>query len=357
MAKRDYYEVLGVRRGASEDELKKAYRKLARKHHPDVNPGDKAAEEKFKEISEAYEVLTDPEKRRQYDAMGHAAFEGFRGRPGGPGEGFGAGGFEGFGPGAGQGFDFSDLFGDLFGQAQGFRSAGPRRGSDLEYELEVDFREAVLGTEKEISYRRAAPCGACSGQGYQPGTGGGACPQCGGKGRVNLQRGPIALQQTCPRCRGTGRLPGSPCPKCAGRGTEPKAERIRVHIPAGVDDGSRVRVAGKGEGGADGTSPGDLFIRVRVRPDPRFRREGDDLVTPVEVPLLDALLGGTVLVPTLGEPVRMKVPAGTQPGQRFRLRGKGVAGRGDLHAQVELQVPRQLAPDVKKTLEELRGKL
>ncbi len=351
MAKRDYYEVLGVKRGATEDELKKAYRKLARRYHPDVNPGDKAAEEKFKEISEAHEVLADPEKRKQYDALGHAAFEGFRPGPGGGREGFGGG----FGPGAG--FDFSDLFGDLFGQGGGFRPASPRRGADLEYEMEVGFREAVLGTEKEISYRRSAPCPECSGKGYQAGTGGGACPQCGGQGRVNLQRGPISLQQACPRCRGTGRLPGTPCAKCSGRGTEPKPERIRVHIPAGVDEGSRVRVAGKGEAGPDGGSPGDLFIRVHVHPDPRFRREGEDLVTTVELPVLDALLGGTVLVPTLGEAVRMKVPAGTQNGQRFRLKGKGVAGRGDLYAQVEVQVPRKLDADVKQTLEGLRGRL
>lgn len=174
---------------------------------------------------------------------------------------------------------------------------------------------------------------------------------------MNLQRGPISLQQACPRCRGTGRLPGTPCAKCSGRGTEPKPERIRVHIPAGVDEGSRVRVAGKGEAGPDGGSPGDLFIRVHVHPDPRFRREGEDLVTTVELPLLDALLGGTVLVPTLGEAVRMKVPAGTQNGQRFRLKGKGVAGRGDLYAQVEVQVPRKLDADVKQTLEGLRGRL
>jgi len=352
MAKRDYYEVLGVKKGATEDELKKAYRKLARKYHPDVNPGDKAAEEKFKGISEAHEVLSDPEKRKQYDALGHAAFEGFRPGPGGSREGFGRGGF---GPGAS--FDFSDLFGDLFGQGAGPRPTGPRRGADLEYEMEVGFREAVLGSEKEISYRRSAPCSECAGKGHQPGTGGGNCPQCGGQGRVNLQRGPIALQQACPRCRGAGQLPGTPCPKCAGRGTEAKPERIRVHIPAGVDEGSRVRVAGKGEAGPDGGSPGDLFIRVHVHPDPRFRREGEDLVTPVEVPLLDALLGGTVLVPTLGDEVRMKVPEGTQNGQRFRLKGKGVAGRGDLFAQVEVQVPRKLDADVKQTLEGLRGKL
>jgi len=351
MAKRDYYEVLGLKKGASEAELKKAYRKLARKYHPDVNPGDKGAEERFKEISEAHEILTDPEKRRQYDAVGHAGFEGFR-----PGSGSGWEGFQGSGFG-GAGVDFSDLFGDLFGQGAGVRRGGPRQGADLEYEMEVDFREAVLGTEKEISYRRSAACSSCSGRGYQPGTGGGPCPQCGGRGRVSAQRGPISLQQACPRCHGSGQLPGTPCAPCGGRGAVPKAERIRVKIPAGVDDGSRVRLAGKGEAGREGGGPGDLYIRVHVRPDPRFRREGSDLVTSVSLPLLDALLGGTVMVPTLGEPVRMKVPAGTQNGQRFRLKGKGVAEKGDLHAQVEVQIPQHLSPEVQRTLEGLRGQL
>jgi len=342
MAKRDYYEVLGLKKGASEEEIKKAYRKLARKHHPDVNPGDKAAEEKFKEISEAHEVLSDSEKRRQYDSPGGGAgWEGFQ-----QGPGFG-----------GAGFDFSDLFGDLFGQSAGARRGGPRRGADLEYEMEVEFREAVVGAEKEISYRRSAACSACSGRGYQPGTGGGACPQCGGRGRVNVQRGPISLQQACPRCHGSGQLPGNPCTQCGGRGATPKAEHIRVKIPAGVDDGSRVRLAGKGESGPEGGSPGDLFIRVHVRPDPRFRREGSDLVTEITVPLLDALLGGTVMVPTLDEAVRMKVPPGTQNGQRFRLKGKGVAGKGDLYAQVDVQIPRELSSKVKQTLEGLRGQL
>lgn len=355
MAKRDYYTVLGVKRDASEADIKKAYRKLARKYHPDVNPGDKAAEEKFKEISEAHEILADAEKRKQYDTMGHAAFEGGGSRPGGAG-------WQDFarragGGGGASGFDFSEMFGDLFGERGGFRGATPRKGADLEYEMEVAFREAVLGTEKEISYRRAAPCEACSGRGYQPGTGGGTCPQCGGSGRLRSQGGPVFLQQACPRCGGTGRLPGTPCATCGGRGAVPKPERIRVHIPAGVDTGSRVRVAGKGEAGADGAPPGDLFIRVRVRPDPRFRRQGDDVVTTVNVPLLDALLGATVLVETLEDPVRMKIPAGTQNGQRFRLKGKGVPSKGDLYAEIHVELPKQLDPEVKQTLEGLRGRL
>ncbi len=347
MAKRDYYDVLGVKKGASAEEIKKAYRKLARKHHPDVNPGDKAAEDRFKGVSEAYEVLSDEQKRQQYDALGHAAFEG--GRPGG------GGGPHGFGGGAGEfRVDLNDLFGDLFGG--GGRRAGPRRGADLEYDLEIDFREAVLGTEKEVSYRRAVPCPTCAGQGHRAGTGGGTCPGCGGSGRTSVRRGPLAMPQPCPRCGGTGRLPGDPCGDCGGRGATPGSEHIRVRIPAGVEEGSRVRVAGKGEAGGEGGA-GDLFILVRVRPDPHFRREGADVVTGVRVPVLDAVLGGQVLVRTLGDEVRMKIPAGTQHGQRFRLKGKGVPGRGDLYAEVQLDVPTRLDPGAREVLEGLRGRL
>ncbi len=354
MAKRDYYEVLGVKRGASAQEIKKAYRKLARKYHPDVNPGDKGAEERFKEISEAHEVLSDPEKKKQYDTLGHGAFEGFR--PGGSGpyrEGFDP---RGFGAG-GAGFDFTDLFGDLFGEAGRTRPAGPRKGADVEYEMEIGFREAVQGTEKEISYRHGTNCETCSGRGYQPGTGGGTCTQCGGSGRVRVQQGPIAMQQSCPRCQGTGSLPGQPCKTCGGSGSVSRTERLRVRIPAGVDTGSRVRVAGKGEAGPHGGPPGDLFIRVRVSADPRFQRQGNDLVATIHVPLLDALLGGTATVQTLDQPVRMKIPAGTQNGQRFRLKGKGVPDKGDLYAEVQVDIPKDLSPDARDTLESLRGRL
>lgn len=356
MAKRDYYEVLGVKRAASADEIKKAYRKLARKYHPDVNPGDKSAEEKFKEISEAYEVLSDAEKKKQYDTMGHAGFEGFR-AGGGPPPGWENFARQGFGTGSsGGGFDFSDLFGDLFGGSAGFR-AGPRKGADLEYEMEIDFQESILGVEKEISYRHSTPCETCSGRGFQPGTGGGPCPRCSGSGRVQAQRGRVSVQQPCPQCRGSGKTPGTTCPACGGQGAVPKMERMRVRIPAGVEEGSRIRLSGKGEAGPDGGAPGDLYIRVRVRPDPRFKRQDGDLVTTVHVPMLDALLGGIVEVPTLGEPVRMKIPPGTQNGQRFRLRGKGVGGKGHLYAEAHVVIPKQLDPEVKETFESLRGRV
>lgn len=351
MTKRDYYEVLGVGKNATESEIKKAYRKLARKYHPDVNPGDKVAEEKFKEISEANEIVSDPEKRKKYDALGHAAFDPSGGSANW--QDFARGGAEGFGG----GFDFTDLFGDLLGRGGGGRAAGPRQGSDLEYELEIDFREAVLGAEKEIAYHRSSPCESCGGSGQRAGGAAGACPQCKGSGRLRAQRGPVPLQQACPSCRGTGKAPGPPCPSCGGRGARPKAEKMRVRIPAGVDTGSKVRLTAKGEAGRDGGGPGDLYILVSVRPDPVLRRQGSDVVTTARVGVLDALLGGTVTVPTLEEPVKMKVPAGTQNGQRFRIKGKGVPGKGDLYAEILVDIPKTIDDETRATLEGLRGRL
>jgi molecular chaperone DnaJ len=355
MAKRDYYDVLGVARGATEDEIKRAYRKLARAHHPDVNPGDKASEEKFKEITEAYEVLGDKEKRARYDQMGHEAFA----PGGGPGAGAGEGGFRWSS--SGGSFDFSDLFGDLFGgggrgRTAGFH-AGPEQGEDLEYKMEIGFSEAVLGTQKEISFSRPAPCETCGGRGYDASKGGGECPECRGRGKVEMRMGPIATAQPCRACGGTGRSPGPPCPACGGRGAKPKSEKLRVRIPPGVETGSKVRIAGHGAAGREGGRPGDLYIVVKVRPDERFRREREDVVVSAAVPLADALLGGTVRVETLGEPIMMKVPAGTQNGQRFRIRGKGVPGKGDLYAEIQVSIPKKLDPDVRKTLEKVRDKL
>lgn len=354
MAKRDFYDVLGVKKDATAEEVKKAYRKLARKYHPDVNPGDKASEEKFKELSEAYEVLSDKEKRANYDSYGHAAFG--PGGPGGAGGGFG----QGFGTGqqwqqhGGQGFDFSDIFGDMFGQGM---QRGPQKGPDLEYELEISFAEAVLGSQKEISFRREAPCLECGGMGHRQTGQGGVCVSCGGQGSVQMRMGPISTRQPCAKCKGSGRAPGPACVVCGGAGRKPAAERLRVKIPAGVETGSRIRVGAKGEAGSDGGPAGDLYISFRVAEDRRFKRQGDDLVTVVHVALADALLGGETLVPTLGEPVKMKIPAGSQNGQRFRLKGKGVPGKGDLFAELFVDIPHKLDAKTKKLLEEVREHL
>ncbi len=346
MARKDFYETLGVPKGATKDEIKKAYRKLAKKYHPDVNPGDKSAEEKFKEISEAFEVLSDDSKRTQYDQFGSAGF--------GQGQGgFGAGGFN-WQSAQGGSFDFGDIFGDIFGGGAGARS-GQRRGADLEYELEIPFAEAILGSQKEISIDRSVSCRNCGGAGH---TGSGpACPDCRGSGRVDMRMGPIAAKQPCPRCRGTGRLSGPSCPQCGGRGAAAKKERLRVTIPAGVDTGSVIRINGHGEAGRNGGGEGDLLITLRVRADERFRREGDDLVTKVHVALGDALLGGQAVVPTLGEPVRMKIPAGTQNGIRMRIRGKGVAGKGDLMAEVHVDIPKKLSAEAVAALEKIKDQL
>ncbi|PLX39894.1 MAG: molecular chaperone DnaJ [Deltaproteobacteria bacterium] len=342
MARKDFYKTLGVSKDATEDEIKRAYRKLARKYHPDVNPGDKASEEKFKEISEAHEVLTDKEKRAQYDQFGDSPFGG------GGQQSWGGGGYN-----AG-GFDFGDIFGNIFGQGGG-QPRGPRKGADLEYELEVSFTEAILGAQKEISVRRNASCASCGGSGHEPSGGGQRCPQCQGSGRVSMKLGPMTSQQPCPSCGGTGRAQGPTCKGCGGSGKTPKSERLRVKIPPGVETGSKVRIAGKGEGGAAGD--GDMLIRIKVAPDSRFSRQGNDIVAEVEVPLADALLGGHTLVPTLTEQVKMKIPAGTQNGQRFRIKGKGVPGKGDLFASIKVKVPKNLSAKAKETLESLRDEL
>ena len=358
MAKRDYYEVLGVKKAATEDEIKKAYRKLARKFHPDVNPGDKTSEEKFKEVSEAYEVLTDKEKRKNYDMFGH----GGPGAGAGPGQGQGFAGFDfrqgggGFQwSGQGQNFDFSGIFGDIFGGAQAAR--GPTAGSDLEYELEVSFAEAIGGTKKEIGFRHDTACHGCKGTGREAARSDKACPACGGQGSVQMKIGPVNTRQVCNNCGGTGKAPGPVCPECQGAGRKPKAEHIRITIPPGVDSGSRVRVSGKGEPGAGGGPAGDLYIIIRVAPDERFKRLNDDIVTTVSVPLSEALLGGEAIVHTLGEPVRMKIPPGSQNGQRFRIKGKGVPGKGDLYAELNVLIPRNLDDKTVALLESVREKL
>jgi molecular chaperone DnaJ len=355
MGKRDYYEVLGLPRSATDRDIKRAYRRLARRHHPDVNPGDKAAEARFKEITEAYEVLGDPQKRAEYDQFGHRMAAGPGPRPGGPFAGapfdlgdFARGGFGGLG----------DLLEGVFGAGVGVREEAPARGEDLHYTIDLDLEQAVRGLTTEVSVQRSAPCGSCGGSGGRPGAGTVPCPECGGTGRLAVGRGLLEMTRACGRCRGTGRVPEQPCPACGGRGHVPRAERVKVKIPPGVDTGSRVRLAGMGDAGPAGTPPGDLYIVTRVRPHPFFERKGDNIHCRVPVTVTEAALGARIQVPTVDGPAEMRIPAGTSSGQIFRLRAKGVpalrgGGRGDQYVTVEVVVPRDLNARAQELLREL----
>ncbi len=350
MTKRDYYEVLGVEKGAGEEEIKKAYRKLAIKYHPDKNPGDKTAEEKFKELGEAYEVLNDPQKRAAYDQYGHAAFDrrsaGF-GRAGGfhdPFEVF----REVFGGGS--------IFEDLFGGARQDPS-GAQRGEDLRYDMELTFEEAAHGCEKEITVSKPEPCELCQSTGAEPGSKVKACPTCGGRGQVISSRGIFSIAQTCPHCQGAGRVIEKPCKNCRGQGRLERTSKIKLRIPAGVDTGSRLRSAGNGEAGWRGGPPGDLYVVLHVKPHEIFQRDGDDLLCEVPVSFVQAALGAEVDVPTLDGRAGIKIPAGTQPGTMFRLKGKGIKniqgyGYGDLHVRVTVEVPTHLSSAQKSKLQE-----
>ena len=357
--KRDYYEVLGVSRDASADDLKKAYRKLAVQFHPDKNPGDKSAEEKFKEIGEAYEALSDPDKRAAYDRYGHAAFQG-------GGGGGGAGGFPG-------GFhDAADIFNQVFGSAFGFEDifggggrrqrrdpSGRSRGSDLRYDLEISLEEAARGTEKEIEIEKLGPCKTCSGSGSRSSAGAKTCTTCGGSGHVISSRGFFQIQQTCPNCQGSGQTLNDPCPSCGGEGRSRQTSRVRIRIPVGVDSGTRLRTSGNGDSGTRGGPAGDLYVVIHVKSHELFERDGDDLHCIVPVPFPRAALGGEVKVPTLEGSTTIKVPAGTQSGTQFRVRGKGmpVLGggqrHGDLYVHLEVEVPTKLNADQRKLLEQL----
>jgi molecular chaperone DnaJ len=356
--KRDYYEVLGVSRQASADELKKAYRKLAVKHHPDKNPGDAAAEEKFKEISEAYDVLSDEDKRAAYDRYGHQAFSGGMGGPGG-----GAGGFHdpfdifrevfgGAGGGGGGGI-FDSFFGGGGGRRRG---DGPQRGSDLRYGIELTLEEAAHGTEKEIHYERLVHCAKCNGSGSASGGGKTTCRTCGGAGQVIASRGFFQVQQTCPECQGTGEIIADPCKDCQGQGRLQEEARVRVKIPAGIEEGSRLRSQGNGDMGAKGGPTGDLYIVIGVRAHEIFEREGSDLHCDMPLAFTRAALGGELTVPTLEGKASIKVPAGTQNATTFRLRGKGlkVLGEdrhGDLYVRVEIAIPTKLSSEQREKLE------
>ena len=356
--KRDYYEVLGVEKGASEDEIKKAYRKLAKANHPDLHPGDKECEERFKEINEAYEVLSDPDKRAKYDQFGHAAFDPSAGGPGGAG----FGGFGGFGDIFGGGFGdiFGDIFGGGFGGGQQQRS-GPRRGENLRVRLNITFEEAAFGCEKEINVGRVEQCPDCKGTGCAPGTTPEVCPDCKGTGSVRTtQRTPFGMVQTsgaCKKCGGRGKIIHQPCPRCGGRGAVRKNQTIKVKIPAGIDDGQTLNLHGKGNAGLDGGPAGDLLITVFVKPHPLFERDGNSVLMEMPVSFAQAALGAEIEVPTIDGRVKLTIPEGTQPGSVFRLRGKGIpylqskgGGRGDQFVTITVTVPKNMTAEQKERL-------
>ena len=346
--KRDYYEVLEVARGASEEELKKSYRRLAIQYHPDRNPGDKAAEERFKEINEAYQVLSDPEKRAQYERFGHAAFQGPQG----------AGGFGGFD--FSQGFEdvFSDIFGDFFGTGRGRSRSRSRRGDDFRYDLEIEFEEAAHGAEHVVKFQRLMTCDACNGARARGGSEGAkTCPNCRGVGQVRTQQGFFSISTTCGQCRGEGTIIADPCPKCQGQGRVRKAVSLAVKIPPGVDNGSRLKLRTEGEAGFGGGPAGDLYVVVHVKEHPLFVRQDNDVVIEVPVSFPQAALGAEIEVPTLEGKIKLKVPSSTQSGKVFRLKGKGFVdlhgyGRGDQLVRIVVETPRRLTSRQRELLEE-----
>ena len=350
--KRDYYEVLGVKKGASEDELKKAYRKLAKENHPDLHPGDKECEARFKEINEAYEVLSDPDKRAKYDQFGHAAFD--------PSQGFGGGfgGFEGFG-------GFGDIFSDIFGGGFGFGGGGgrnpnaPRKGDNLRATVNIKFEEAAFGVKKDVFVSKIEQCPDCKGTGCAEGTTAEVCPDCKGTGTVmSTKRTPFGMVQSseqCPKCRGRGKVIHSPCKTCRGIGSVRRQHKVSVSIPAGIDDGQTISLKGQGNAGLNGGPAGDLLITVLVQPHARFERDGASILLDQEISFSQAALGAEVEVPTLDGKVKLNIPEGTQTGTTFRLKGKGVpflrnGGRGDQFVTVNVAVPRSMTSTQKNAL-------
>jgi molecular chaperone DnaJ len=350
-AKQDYYELLGVSRSSTADEMKKAYRKLAMKYHPDRNPGDKAAEAKFKEISEAYDVLRDDQKRAAYDRFGHQAFEG-----GGGGAGaHGAGGF---------GFDFSDIIDEMFsGMGGGRRSAEANlRGSDIRYDAEITLEEAFLGTEPRIKYMTAVSCDSCKGSGGEGGASPITCTTCQGRGKVRTQQGFFTIERPCHTCQGMGQTVEKPCKNCQGTGRARREKTLDVKIPPGVEDGTRIRVAAAGEAGVRGGEPGDLYIFISVRPHRFFQRNGSDIHCRIPIVMTTAALGGEIEVPTIdGSRTKLKIPPGTQGGYQFRLRGKGMnafrqlGGRGDMYVEVLVETPMNLTKRQQELLREFES--
>lgn len=352
--KRDYYEVLGVAKTASDDELKKAYRRLAKQYHPDMNPGNKEAETKFKEVNEAYEVLSDKDKRAKYDQFGHAGVD----------PNFGGGGFGGFDMGD---IDLGDIFGSFFGGGFGGGFGGqrradpnaPQRGSSLRASITITFAEAMAGCTKELSLTRTESCDTCHGTGCAPGTTAEVCSTCRGTGQVRIQRGAggfaFSTSAPCSKCRGTGKIIHQPCPDCRGAGQIRRQRKIKVRVPAGIDHGQTISMRGQGNGGANGGPAGDLLVVVAVTPDPRFERDGSDLYTVHTVSFVQAALGGEIQIEGIDGPIKHNLPAGTQPGSRITLRGKGAPsvtgrGRGDLFVSIQVQVPTNLTGQQKDAL-------
>jgi molecular chaperone DnaJ len=346
MAKRDFYETLGVAKNASEEEIKKSYRKLAMKYHPDRNPDSKDSEEKFKEVKEAYEMLTNPDKREAYDRYGHAGVDPNMG--GGGGFGGGAGGFAD---------SFGDIFGDIFGGGNRSRNSGPQvyRGADLRYNLEITLEQAAHGFDTTIRVPSWDKCDTCHGSGAKPGTSPVTCTTCAGHGQVRMQQGFFSIQQTCPKCHGTGKIIPEPCATCGGNGRIKRNKTLEVKIPVGIDNGMRIRSSGNGEPGTNGGPSGDLYVEIHIKQHPVFQREGDDLHCEMPISFAKAALGGEIEVPTLGGKVSFTIPEGTQSGKTFRLKSKGIKGvrsgyPGDLFCHVAIETPVKLTEKQKELL-------
>ena len=347
MSKRDAYEILGVSRDASQDEIKKAYRKLALRYHPDKNPGDKESEEKFKEATDAYGLLSDPDNRQKYDQFGYAAFQG------------GAGGFAGGADFSGFEDIFGDIFGAFFGGAGGGGRSRARPGYDLKYDLEVEFEEAVFGTEKQITIPKRVLCETCDGSGAAPGSEPDRCKHCNGAGQIQMQQGFFTISRTCDVCGGSGEVIVNPCKDCNGDGAQAKQVDVELNIPAGIDQGQRLRVRGEGEPGQFGGPPGDLYVQIAIKAHPTFERRDSDIITDSHISYVSAVLGTTLNIETLDGEVELKVPAGTQSGTIFRLKGKGVpilgsSGRGDQMVKVRIQVPQKVSSEHREVLEKLQ---